>query len=178
MRRLIRSAYSHYRVKCKAGDQHRPPLQTSTTKANTMNIFAFTGNLGSNAEQRYTQSGDSIVSFNVAVKAGFGDKAVTTWVKCNLWGKRGDSVLPYLNKGQLVGISGELANRKWHDKDGQDRYSLEVRVNELDLLGIGAGRAAGKGESSHAPEYRNTPDPQKGPPSTFGFDDLGDDVPF
>ena len=131
-----------------------------------MNIFAFTGNLGSNAEQRYTQSGDSIVSFNVAVKAGFGDKAVTTWVKCNLWGKRGDSLMPYLNKGQLVGISGELANRKWQDKDGQDRYSLEVRVNELDLLG------GSKAEASHAPEHRNAPAPHQ------AASDFDEQVPF
>jgi single-strand DNA-binding protein len=129
-----------------------------------MNIFAFTGNLGSNAEQRYTPSGDSIVSFNVAVKAGFGDKAVTTWVKCNLWGKRGDSVLPYLNKGQLVGISGELANRKWQDKEGQDRYSLEVRVNELDLLG-------GKQEQREAPEKHE-------PKRVNHGDDLESDLPF
>ena len=137
-----------------------------------MNIFAFTGNLGSNAEQRYTQSGDSIVSFNVAVKAGFGDKAVTTWVKCNLWGKRGESLMPYLNKGQLVGISGELANRKWQDKDGQDRYSLEVRVNELDLLGIGAGRAAGKEEGSQEPEQRNKKAPQQ------AASDFDEQIPF
>jgi single-strand DNA-binding protein len=128
-----------------------------------MNIFAFTGNLGSNAEQRYTQSGDSIVSFNVAVKAGFGDKAVTTWVKCNLWGKRGDSLMPYLNKGQLVGISGELANRKYQDKDGQDRYSLEVRVNELDLLG-------GKQEQREAPRQE--------PKRVNHGDELESDIPF
>ena len=131
-----------------------------------MNNFSFTGNIGNNAEQRYTQGGDSIVTFNVAVKAGFGDKAVTTWVKCNLWGKRGESVIPYLNKGQLVGISGELANRKWQDKDGQDRYSLEVRVNELDLLG-------GKHESQPA-QQQVKPEPKR----VNHGDDLDSDIPF
>ena len=135
-----------------------------------MNNFSFTGNIGNNAEQRYTQGGDSIVTFNVAVKAGFGDKAVTTWVKCNLWGKRGDSVLPYLNKGQLVGISGELANRKWQDKDGQDRYSLEVRVNEIDLLG-GKQESQPTQQQAKPAAQRNS---QGAPPSG----DLTDDIPF
>lgn len=99
-----------------------------------MNVFCFTGNLGNQAEQRFTSGGDSLVTFNVAVKSGFGDKAVTTWVRCNMWGKRGESVLPYLNRGQLVGVTGELANREY-EKDGQTRTSLEVRVNDLTLLG-------------------------------------------
>ena len=135
-----------------------------------MNNFSFTGNIGNNAEQRYTQGGDSIVTFNVAVKAGFGDKAVTTWVKCNLWRKRGDSVLPYLNKGQLGGISGELANRKWQDKDGQDRYSLEVRVNEIDLLG-GKQESQPTQQQAKPAAQRNS---QGAPPSG----DLTDDIPF
>lgn len=100
-----------------------------------MNVFTFTGNLGGNAEQRYTQSGDSVVSFSVAVKSGFGDKASTTWVRCTMFGKRGESVLPYLNKGQLVGVSGEFSAREWDDKQGQKRTSIEVRVNDLTLLG-------------------------------------------
>src|SRR5574343_231594 len=100
-----------------------------------MNVFSFTGNLGNQAEQRYTQGGDSIVSFSVAVKSGFGDKAVTTWVRCTMFGKRGESVLPYLNKGQLVGVSVEFSARKWDDKEGNKRTSIEVRVNDLTLLG-------------------------------------------
>ena len=100
-----------------------------------MNVFSFTGNLGNQAEKRYTQSGDSIVSFSVAVKSGFGDKAVTTWVRCAMFGKRGESVFPYLNKGQLVGVSGEFSAREWDDKEGNKRTSIEVRVNDLTLLG-------------------------------------------
>jgi single-strand DNA-binding protein len=134
-----------------------------------MNVFCFTGNLGNQAEQRFTQGGDSVVNFNVAVKAGFGDKAITTWVRCNLWGKRGESVLPYLNKGQLVGITGELANREYQDKDGQKRTSLEVRVNELTLLGA-------KPESNrHDDNYEQAPAKDNPKPS---FDDLGSDIPF
>lgn len=100
-----------------------------------MNVFTFSGNLGRDAEQRYTAGGDSAVSFSVAVKSGFGDKAVTSWIKCNLWGRRGESVMPYLKKGQLVGVSGEFSARKWQDNEGQTKISNEVRVNDVQLLG-------------------------------------------
>jgi len=100
-----------------------------------VNSWNFTGNLGHSAEQKFAPSGDSIVSFSVAVKSGYGDKAVTTWSKCTIWGKKGESVLPYLNKGQLVGINGELTLREYTKKDGTNGASLEVRVNDLTLLG-------------------------------------------
>lgn len=132
-----------------------------------MNVFSFTGNLGNQAEQRYTQGGDSIVSFSVAVKSGFGDKAVTTWVRCTMFGKRGESVLPYLNKGQLVGVSGEFSAREWDDKEGQKRTSVEVRVNDLTLLG---GKTEGQQEQR---QNQKSNDNQK--PAS---DDLGDDIPF
>jgi single-strand DNA-binding protein len=135
-----------------------------------MNVFSFTGNLGNQAEQRYTQGGDSIVSFSVAVKSGFGDKAVTTWVRCTMFGKRGESVLPYLNKGQLVGVSGEFSAREWDDKEGQKRTSVEVRVNDLTLLG-------GKSDSANTPAQK-APDSANSHKPKPQFDDLGDDCPF
>lgn len=100
-----------------------------------MNVWAFSGNLGRDAEQRFLANGDSVVDFSVAVKSGYGDKAVTTWAKCTIWGKRGEAVLPYLTKGQLVGISGEATLREYTKKDDTNGASLEVRVNDVTLLG-------------------------------------------
>lgn len=132
-----------------------------------MNVFTFTGNLGGNAEQRYTQSGDSVVSFSVAVKSGFGDKASTTWVRCTMFGKRGESVLPYLNKGQLVGVSGEFSAREWDDKQGQKRTSIEVRVNDLTLLG-------GKQDAQQDQRQQTTQQSKK----VSHGDGLDSDIPF
>jgi single-strand DNA-binding protein len=132
-----------------------------------MNVFNFTGNLGNEAEMRYTPNGDPIVNFSVAVKAGYGDKATTTWIRCAMWGKRGESVVEYLKKGTMVGVSGELSNREYQDKDGQKRYSLEVRVNDLTLIG-------GKQDRSE-PSQEKAPQPAKAKPS---FDDPYDDLPF
>ena len=128
-----------------------------------MNVFTFSGNLGRDAEQRYTAGGDSAVSFSVAVKSGFGDKAVTSWIKCNLWGRRGESVMPYLKKGQLVGVSGEFSAREWQDKEGQTKISNEVRVNDVQLL---CGRPQEQATETAKP---SRPAPAR---------DFSDDVPF
>ena len=135
-----------------------------------MNSWSFTGNLGRDAEQRYTQSGDSVVSFSVGVKAGFGDKATTTWANCSMFGKRGESVATYLKKGALVGISGELNNREYQDKEGQKRYSLDVRVSDLTLLG---GKQSGESAPSQPKPQRNAQGAQGG-----GMGDMEDDIPF
>jgi single-strand DNA-binding protein len=134
-----------------------------------MNLFTCTTRLYKDAEQRYTQGGDSIVTFKGAVDAGYGQSKTTTWIKFSMWGKRGESVLPYLKDKTQVALSGELANREYTDKDGQKRYSLEVRVNDLTLLG---GKQDGQGQS---PQSQQSQKPQQQKPA---FDDLGDDVPF
>ena len=131
-----------------------------------MNVFTAVVRLGSDPEQRFTPGGDSIVTFNAAVDSGYGDKKVTTWIRYNVWGKRGEAVLPYLAKGNQVAVSGELTNRKY-EKDGQDRYSLEVRVNELTLLG-------GKQDKPQSSDQA----PQRNSQGSTRSNDLSDDIPF
>ena len=70
-----------------------------------MNLFACTTRCYKDAEQRFTQGGDSIVTFKGAVDAGFGNSKTTSWIKFNLWGKRGDSLLPYLKDKTQVAVS-------------------------------------------------------------------------
>lgn len=126
-----------------------------------MNVWNFTGNLGRDAEMRYTSKGEPALSFSVAVKAGYGQNEKTSWARCTLWGKRGESVAPYLVKGALVGISGELALDKYTTKDGVDLFNLDVRVNDVTLLGKKAA------ESTEAPQ---APAGKMNPPD--------DDIPF
>jgi len=128
-----------------------------------MNNWNFTGNLGNDAETRFAPSGDAIVSFSVGVKAGYGEKATTTWARCSMFGKRAESVAPYLVKGQLVGVVGELTAREWTDKQGQSRTSIDVRVNDLTLLG--------KRDAAQQPA-------QKTAQADTGFAGMDDDIPF
>jgi single-strand DNA-binding protein len=106
-----------------------------------MNVYTFTGNLARDAKINSTEKGDSVGSFSVGVKSGYGDKAVTNWINCSLWGKRADSLAPYLMKGQGVAISGELSLRKYKSKDGSDGASMEVRVQDVTLIGSKEDRA-------------------------------------
>lgn len=129
-----------------------------------MNNWSFTGNLGGDAETRHTASGDAIVNFSVGVKSGYGDKEKTVWAKCSMFGKRGEAVAQYLTKGQQVGVCGEVAMNEWTDKEGQKRTSLEVRVNDLSLLGK-------KEQKEVQPQQRNA----QGAPRS---NDMGDDIPF
>ena len=126
-----------------------------------MNSWSFSGNLGRDCETRFTQSGDPIVSFSVGVKSGFGDKATTTWANCAMFGKRGEAVAQYLTKGSLVGIVGEVSLREWQDKEGQKRTNLDVRVNDLTLLG---------GKQEATPKAARPA--QKSKPSQADYDDI------
>ena len=135
-----------------------------------MNSWNFTGNLGRDCDTRHTAAGDAVVSFSVGVKAGFGDKATTTWANCSMFGKRGEAVAQYLKKGTLVGIVGEVNLREYQDKEGQKRYSLDVRVNDLTLLGGKSDRA--ESAPSQPAKPRNAQGAQGG-----AFDD-SDEIPF
>jgi len=100
-----------------------------------MNSWNFTGNTGGDAITKFLASGDAITSFSVAVKAGYGKNEVTSWVNCSIYGKRGESVSPLIKKGALIGITGEGLLRTWDKDDGSKGSSLEVRVNDVTLLG-------------------------------------------
>ncbi len=100
-----------------------------------MNVFTCTGNLGNDAEVRHTQS-STVCGFSLAVRAGYGKNESTLWLRCSLWGKRAEGDLPsFLTKGTTVAVSGELSEREWEDRDGNTRKSLEMRINDLTLVG-------------------------------------------
>jgi single-strand DNA-binding protein len=97
-----------------------------------MNVYTFSGNLGNDCRTN-TVGSSTVCNFNVAVKAGYGDRAQTIWISCSLWGKKAESRLPeYLNKGQGVMVTGELSTEEY---DGKTQ--LKVNVREIDLQGKG-----------------------------------------
>ena len=144
----------------------------------SINVFTCVGRLGNDAELRYTPSGKAVASFSVAVDVGFGENKSTLWVRANIWGKQAEGLAPYLKKGDPVGITGELSNREWEDKEGQTRTSLEVNVRDVALLGqkrddkpSAAKQHQQAKQDGYAPaELTDRP--------VRSFDDLGDDVPF
>lgn len=108
-----------------------------------MNVFCFTGNLGSDCRLGNV-GGTAVCNFSVAVRAGYGEREQTLWIDCALWGKQAESKLPdYLKKGQQVSVSGELSTRE-HD----GKTYLTVRVSSVDLVGK---RDAGSAPAPAAP---------------------------
>lgn len=95
-----------------------------------------TGNLGRDAELRDAGS-TTVCSFSVASTSKVKGEKVTTWVRCSLFGRRGEALSPYLTKGTKVAVSGEL---RTHEHNG--KTYLELNVSELDLMG-GAPRSGG-----------------------------------
>ena len=98
-----------------------------------MNSITVVGSLGRDAEVKYLANGDAICAFSVADSAGR-DKG-TIWWSCSIYGKRAESLGPYLKKGQAVTVAGSVSQRKWTDKEGQEKTSMDVRVSEIALQG-------------------------------------------
>jgi len=133
-----------------------------------MNNITIAGQIGRDAEIKYMPKGDPVASFSVADSQGK-DKP-TIWWNASLFGKRAESLAPYLVKGQSVTITGTVTEREWTDKDGAKRKSMDVRVNDVALQG-------GKRDEAQA---RPTP-PQRQAASAgvgSGFDDMDSDIPF
>lgn len=143
-----------------------------------MNSWSLTGNLGQDAETRYTTGGDAVVSFSVAVTSGYGDKQATTWVRCQMWGKRGEAVSQYLTTGQQVGIVGELTAREWEDKNGQKRTSIDVRVNDLTLLGKREDTGQQQRQPAMGDQYRRAKDTPERRPAADPIHDMDSEIPF
>jgi single-strand DNA-binding protein len=108
-----------------------------------MSIVHISGRIGRDGEVKNV--GDNqVCNFSVAENIGFGDKKVTQWWSCALWGKRGASLAPYLAKGNAVTVCGEVSVREWM-KDGVAKHELQCRVLDVALQGS-------KGEAEQKPQ--------------------------
>ncbi len=148
--------------------------------ARGINKAIIVGNLGADPEVRSTQSGTTVTTINVATSESWRDKNTgenreqTEWHRIVLWGKLGEIAGEYLRKGSQVYIEGKIQTRKWQDKDGQDRYTTEIKANEMQMLGGRGGSVplndnggSGMGGQSNAPAVVDEAAP---------FED--DDIPF
>jgi len=115
----------------------------------SVNKVILVGNLGRDAEIRYTPGGAAVSKFSIATTEVWNDKAGqrqerTEWHTIDLWGKQAESLSEYLLKGKQVYIEGRLQTDEYTDKEGIKRKSTKVRCDKLVLLGSGGG---GRGPS-------------------------------
>lgn len=144
----------------------------------SVNKVILVGNLGRDAELRYTPGGTAVSKFSVATTETWNDKSGqrqerTEWHNIDLWGKQAETLTEYLVKGKQVYVEGRLQTDEYTDKDGVKRKSTRVRSDRVVLLGGGGGRGgASMGRSSDSMGGQAPAAPDVSEPLT------DDDIPF
>ena len=134
-----------------------------------VNKVILLGRLGADPEVRYTAGGTAVAKFNLATSETYNDKECkkqekTEWHRVVAFGKLGEICGEYLSKGKQVYVEGKLQTNSWEDKEGNKRYTTEVNINNMVMLGSGSGEGGGKEVAASAE------------PQSFGSSE--DDIPF
>jgi single-strand DNA-binding protein len=169
----------------------------------SVNKVIIVGNLGRDPEVRTFPSGDRVANVTVATTDRWKDKQsgemkeATEWHRIVFNGRLAEIVEQYLRKGSQVYVEGSLRTRKWTDQSGVEKFTTEIRADQMQMLGSrqgmggpsgGGGGDDGGGYEDSAPRRppapasrpaasapRAAPAPAK---SSSGFDDMDDDIPF
>lgn len=144
--------------------------------ARGVNKVLLIGNLGKDPEVKYMPSGDAVCNFSIATTESWNDKTSgdkvekTEWHNIVMFKRLAEVAGEYLRKGSQVYIEGRLQTRKWQDRDGNDRYTTEIRADQMQMLG-GRGGSAGAGASA-------APQSAPAPSQARASGDFEDDIPF
>lgn len=158
----------------------------------SLNKVCLIGNVTADVDTRYMANGDAVVNLRLATTESWKDKStgekkeVTEWHRLVAYRKIAEIITQYVKKGSSLYIEGRIRTRKWQDKDGQDRYTTEIEVTEMQMLG--GRRSSGDSDSSgneqrSSGQQRNSggggngeaPAPQRRAPAP-AYDDH--DIPF
>lgn len=145
-----------------------------------LNKATIIGHIGKDPETRFMPSGEAVCNFSVATSERWKDKQSgeikeeTTWHRITAFGRQAEIVGEYLRRGSKVYIEGKMTQRKYTDQSGAEKVSHEIRMQDMKMLD---GRPESGGQQqSQAP--KEAPARQAPPPSSSGFDDMSDDIPF
>ncbi len=171
----------------------------------SLNKVTLIGNLGRDPETRYTPDGSAITNLSIATTSSWKDKASgekkeeTEWHRLVFYNRLAEIAGEYLKKGSSIYVEGRLKTRKWQDKEtGQDKYSTDIVVDQMQMLGGKSGMGGGSGGDdmgggeSGGGGYTSRPAPRtmsgggsggasSAPakkPAPASFDDMDDDIPF
>jgi len=152
----------------------------------SVNKVILIGRLGRDPEMRYTQSGASVATLDVATDESYTDRDGnkvdrTEWHRVSVFQRMAENCAKYLTKGSLVYVEGSLQTRKWQDQQGQDRYTTEIKAQRVQFLDSKSNGNGGDGGQ----QPRQRPQQQRRPPrqdeedlgTRFPTDDA-DGVPF
>jgi single-strand DNA-binding protein len=160
----------------------------------SVNKVIVVGNLGRDPEMRTFPSGDRVANVTIATTDKWKDKQTgemkeaTEWHRVVFNGRLAEIAGEYLRKGSQVYVEGSLRTRKWTDQSGVEKYTTEIRADQMQMLGSrqGMGGPAPEDENEGGSQRRPAPASRSAPvaskpaaskPSS-GFDDMDDDIPF
>lgn len=123
----------------------------------SVNKVIILGRLGKDPEIRFIPNGEAVANFSIATsetwKSKDGEKQEKTeWHNCVAYRKLAEIIGEYVKKGSQLYIEGKLQTRKWQDKEGKDRYTTEIIVDEMKMLG---GKSGDTQESKPEPKNRD-----------------------
>lgn len=164
----------------------------------SLNKVTLIGNLGNDPEVRSTSGGNRVATFSLATSRSWNDASgskqeKTEWHRCVVWNTKSsqlaDIVERYVKKGDKLYVEGRIEYRQWQDKEGQTRYSTEINVRELIMLGAPRGGAGadvdGEGTGHRASRVPATAQKAKATAGGEDFEDFpgaledeDDDLPF
>jgi single-strand DNA-binding protein len=163
----------------------------------SLNKVTLIGNLGNDPEVRSTTGGNRVATFSLATSRSWNDASgskqeKTEWHRCVVWNTKSsqlaDIVEKYVKKGDKIYVEGRIEYRQWQDKENQTRYSTEINVRELIMLGGGSGgRGAGGDSEGESGSRARSAAPAKAKTGAGGDDfedfpgalaDEDDDLPF
>ena len=146
--------------------------------AGSVNKVILVGNQGKDPEVRRMTSGDPVVNLSIATSESWRDKASgerkekTEWHRVVIFNKNlADVAEKYLKKGAKVYVEGQLQTRKWTDKDGAEKYSTEVVLQNLrgELTMLDGRNGGGEGGGGRGAGEA---------PASFQRDEMDDEIPF
>ena len=146
----------------------------------SLNKAMIIGRLGQDPDVRYTQSNTAVANLSVATSERYKDssgewKENTEWHRVVAWGRLAEICQEYLKKGSQVYIEGPIQTRSWEDKEGQKRYTTEIKaltMTMLDSKGSGGGGNSAPGKPDNAQPVSSSVDLSE------NMDDIDDDLPF
>lgn len=151
----------------------------------SVNKVILVGRLGKDPETRYMPNGEAVTNATLATSENWKDKSgekqeKTEWHNLTFYRRLAEIAGEFLKKGSMIYVEGKLATRKWQDKEGKDRYTTDIIVGEMQMLG---GKPSGDqepGRQSTAPGGHGHGLGTTSKPGTRqGFDDFDNDlIPF
>ena len=131
----------------------------------SLNRALLIGNVGNDPEVRYLNNEQGkFTSFRLATTERYKDrngdvKENTEWHQIVAWGKMADIVEKFVKKGSQLYVEGKITTRKWTDKDGNDRFTTEIRAEGIQILGKKETTATRQEESPALKALKEEDDP-------------------